>query len=174
MLFCQGLEGRTTGEAIFNAINTFFELHDIKWENCVSALTGSKTGFKAKVIEIAPHVGFVHCMIHHEALVAKRLQPDVNKMLEQVVTIMNFIEARSLNSHLFKIMCREMGSEYESLLLRTEVRRLSQGKILRRVFDLKDEIRIFLIEREPKLAEYFLNENGLATVGNGWQSFGYF
>ncbi|CAH1102132.1 unnamed protein product [Psylliodes chrysocephalus] len=172
LLFCQGLKGRTTGEAIFNAVNTFFELHDIKWEYCVSvctdgaaALTGSKTGFKAKVTEIAPHVGFVHCMIHREALAAKHLQPDVNKVLEQVVTIINFIKARALNSRLFKIMCREMGSEYENLLLHTEVRWLSRGKILRRVFDLKDEIRIFLLEREPKLAEYFLNENWLATVG---------
>ncbi|CAK1591757.1 unnamed protein product [Parnassius mnemosyne] len=128
LLFCQGLEGRTTGEAIFNAVNTFFELHDIKWEYCVSvctdgaaALTGSKTGFKAKVTEIAPHVGFVHCMIHREALAAKHLQPDVNKVLEQVVTIINFIKARALNRHLFKIMCREMGSEYEDLLLHTVV-----------------------------------------------------
>lgn len=54
------------GEAIFNAVNTFFELHDRKWEYCVSvctdgadALTGSKTGFKAKVTEIAPNVGLV-------------------------------------------------------------------------------------------------------------------
>lgn len=91
-------------------------------------------------------------MIHREALAAKHLQPDVNKVLEQVVTIINFIKARSLNSRLFKIMCREMGSEYENLLLHT-VRWLSPIKILRRVFDLKDEIRIFLLEREPKLFE---------------------
>lgn len=82
-----------------------------------------KTGFKANVTKIAPHVGFVHCMIHREALAAKHLQPDVNKVLEQVVTIINFIKARALNSRLFKIMCREMGSEYENLLLHTVIAR---------------------------------------------------
>ncbi|XP_072398164.1 zinc finger BED domain-containing protein 5-like [Diabrotica undecimpunctata] len=62
----------------------------------------------------------------------------VNKVLQQVVTMINFIKAHALNSPLFKIMCRrEFGSEYENLLLHKEVRWLSRGKILQRVFDLR-------------------------------------
>lgn len=66
-LFCEPLRDRCTGEDIFSAINHFFVTNNVLWENCVSvtsdgaaALIGTKKGFKAKVIEIAPHGKFIH------------------------------------------------------------------------------------------------------------------
>jgi hypothetical protein len=38
-------------------------------------------------------------MIHREALVAKTLLPDVNKVLEDAVSVVNFIKARAINSN---------------------------------------------------------------------------
>ncbi|GFQ75579.1 zinc finger BED domain-containing protein 5 [Trichonephila clavata] len=38
-----------------------------------------------------------------------------------------------------------MGAEYESLLFYTEIRWLSQGKVLARLFELRHEVREFLL-----------------------------
>jgi hypothetical protein len=42
---------------------------------------------------------------------------------------------------------------------------LSRGKILSRLFELRDEARIFLLERNNKLSEHFLDEQWLAILG---------
>jgi hypothetical protein len=48
-LFCQPLEGRTTGNDIFVLINNLLEINENPWSMCVSicaaALTGSKKRF---------------------------------------------------------------------------------------------------------------------------------
>ncbi|VVC37243.1 Hypothetical protein CINCED_3A022204 [Cinara cedri] len=74
-LFCQTLDGRTTGNNIFTLINTFFEHNEISWSVCkaictdgAATLIGSKKGCRAKVNEILPNILFTHCMIHREAL----------------------------------------------------------------------------------------------------------
>lgn len=41
-----------------------------------------------------------------------------------------------------------MGSEFETLLLHTEVRWLSRGRVLRRMFDLRREVYIFLLNKK--------------------------
>lgn len=171
-LFCQPLEGRTTGNDIFVLINNFLEINEIPWSMCVSictdgagALTGSKKDFKVKVLEVSSNIMFNHCMIHREALVFKELQPDVNKVLINAMSVIHFIKSKSLNSRLFTILCNEMGSDHKKLLLHTEVRWLSRGKILSRLFELKDEARIFLLERNNKLSEHFLDEQWLAILG---------
>ncbi|XP_008178224.1 protein FAM200B-like [Acyrthosiphon pisum] len=145
-LFCQTLNGRTTGNDIFTLINTFFENNEISWSLCkaistdsAAALTGSKKGFRAKVNEISPSILFTHCMIHREALASKNL---------------NHLSTKTR-------ICNEMESDHTKLLLHTEVRWLSRGKILLRIVELKDEIRIFLLEHKNTLAEHFLNEECL-------------
>ncbi|XP_025415530.1 SCAN domain-containing protein 3-like [Sipha flava] len=171
-LFCQPLEGRTTENDIFVLINNFLEINEIPWSMCVSicidgaaALTGSKKGFKAKVLEVSSNIKFNHCMIHREALASKKLQPDVNKVLLNAINVINFIKSKSLNSRIFTILCNEMGSDHEKLLLHTEVRWLSRGKILSHLFELRDEARIFLLERNNTLSEHFLDEQWLAILG---------
>jgi hypothetical protein len=164
-LFCQPLEGRTNGNDIFVPIKNFLEINEIPWSMCVSictdgaaALTGSKKGFKAEVLEVSSNIKFNNCMINREALASKKLQPDVIKVLLNAISVINFIKSKSLNSRLFTILCNEIGSDHEKLLLHTEVRWLSRGKILSRLFELRDEARIFLLERNNTLSEHFLDE----------------
>jgi len=57
-------------------------------------------------------------------------------VLAQIVKIVNYIKSNALNSRLFNTLCLEMGSLHESLLLHTEVRWLSRGKCLQRVYEL--------------------------------------
>jgi len=42
-------------------------------------------------------------------------------VLAQIVKIINYIKSNALHSCLFKILCSEMGSFHESLMLHTEV-----------------------------------------------------
>jgi hypothetical protein len=72
---------RCTGSDIFKAMNDYFTAEDISWANCVgictdgvTALTEHKKGFPAKVQQIGPHVNFIHCIIHREALASSDLE----------------------------------------------------------------------------------------------------
>ncbi|MBN3310246.1 ZBED5 protein, partial [Amia calva] len=78
--------------------------------------------------------------------------------------IVNFIKTRPIKSRLFAPLCKEMGSEYESLLLHTKVRWLSRGKVLQRIFSLRDELRIFLFDCASSVANYFTDPKWLADL----------
>lgn len=156
-----------------STVNNFFVTNNILWENCVcvtsdgaAALTGSKKGFKAKVIEIAPHTKFVHCIIHRQAIAAKKLEPEIHRVLQDVISVVNFVKTRPLNSRIFSIICNEMGSSHENLLYHTEIRWLSRGKVLKRVVELKDELRIFLLDKDKssQFACFFSDDKWLLIV----------
>ena len=63
--------------------------------------------------------------------------------LKQVVEIINFVKASALNTHRFKQLCEDLGSEHTSLLYHTEVRWLSRGNVTNRLFEIKDEMLLF-------------------------------
>ena len=75
LLFCESLEDRTTAESIFSVINTFIKSNNISWTNCVGMCTdgcptmlGAHGGLRAKIRQIAPHVKYIHCMIHRQVI----------------------------------------------------------------------------------------------------------
>ncbi|XP_076308616.1 protein FAM200C-like [Tachypleus tridentatus] len=74
--------------------------------------------------------------------------PDLKKTLDICVKVVNFIRSRALNHRLFQSLCEEMGQEHTVLLYHTEVRWLSRGRVLFRVFELRGEIHQFLRERK--------------------------
>ncbi|XP_076352731.1 protein FAM200C-like [Tachypleus tridentatus] len=81
--------------------------------------------------------------------------PDLKKTLDICVKVVNFIRSRALNHRLFQSLCEEMGQEHTVLLYHNEVRWLSRGPVLFRVFELRGEIHQFLRERVQELAIYF-------------------
>lgn len=60
-----------------------------------------------------------------------------------------------MQSRLFQLLCDEMGSEHVQLLLHTEVRWLSRGKVLSRLFELHKEVKIFLQDKNFPLSDVF-------------------
>ncbi|KAG6934017.1 zinc finger BED-type containing 5 [Chelydra serpentina] len=173
LLFCEPLKERCTREDIFATVNDFFSKHNVLWKNCASittdgaaALTGIKKGFRGKVTEIAPHVKFIHCIIHRQAIAAKKMEPEVHKVLQDVIDVVNFIKARPLNSRIFTILCNEIRSDHENLLYHTEVRWLSRGKVLHKVVKLKDELCIFLLPNDKcsKFNDLFCDDKWLSVV----------
>ena len=58
--------------------------------------------------------------------------------------MINFVTARAVNHMQFKALLEDLETEYYDIIYHNRVRCLSLGKILRRVWDLKEEIVMFL------------------------------
>uniref|UniRef100_A0A3B4V8C9 HAT C-terminal dimerisation domain-containing protein n=1 Tax=Seriola dumerili TaxID=41447 RepID=A0A3B4V8C9_SERDU len=171
LLFCSSMEGTCTGRDIFNKLDCNIQKEGLKWESCVSvctdgagAMQGARKGLRACVLEVAPHVKFLHCVIHREALAGRCLEPELRDVLQTSVKMVNFIKSRPLQSRLFATLCHEMGSDHEALLFHTEVRWLSHGKVLTRLFELREEVRIFLSDCGSPLADYLTDQKWVASL----------
>ncbi|XP_017794405.1 PREDICTED: zinc finger BED domain-containing protein 5-like [Habropoda laboriosa] len=164
MLICKALLCKTTGEEIFKLIDSYFEKYDISWDLCqqvcadgAKAMLGNVKGAVARIKQKNPHIRSTHCCLHRQALAVKKMPEELKVVLNDCVKIVNFIKSRPLNARIFTLLCENMGSLHKTLLLHTEVRWLSRGKVMTRFCELKDEIRMFLTEHASELA-YQLNE----------------
>ena len=98
-----------------------------------------------------------HCIIHQEALCSK--YANIEDVMLTVVRVINFIRTRALNRREFRVLMNEVNSEYGDLLLHSEVRWLSRGRILERFSVFLPQILVFL-ERKNK---YFPQMHPLKT-----------
>ncbi|KII67030.1 General transcription factor II-I repeat domain-containing protein 2 [Thelohanellus kitauei] len=156
LLALHSFRGTTTGEDIFEAINSIFEKYGLKWSSlsgiCTDgapSMVGVKKGFIGVVSQKAIDLQIVsenltnfHCIIHQQSLCAKSLK--FKNVMEVVVGCINFIKSRALNHRQFKEYLEDIFSEYEDVSYYTEVRWLSKGKMLKRFYDLRQEIADFL------------------------------
>lgn len=90
------------------------------------------------------------------------MSPDLNKVSIEALKIINFIKCNALNSRLFLILCKKMGSEHSHLLVHTEVRWLSCGRVLNRFDELTKEIELFLIQNKSNYISVVQNTGWIA------------
>ncbi|KAJ3589139.1 hypothetical protein NHX12_009987 [Muraenolepis orangiensis] len=114
-------------------------------------MMGKNKGFNSRLKEKAPHCTIFHCVIHRQALASKNLSEDLSETLSTVVKIVNFIKGRPTNKRLFADLCED--EAHQTLLLHTEVRWLSRGRVLARFVELKEKIEEFLQTRNRALSE---------------------
>lgn len=171
MLFCEALPTHTTGEDIFVKLNGFMDEQGLDWNKCVglctdgaAAMVGRQAGVVARVKQVAAQAKFSHCCLHREALVSKKCPDSLKEVLSQAVKTVNFIKARALNSRIFSILCDEMGGLHRQLLLHTEVRWLSRGKVMTRLFELRHEVLIFLTDTNFEFKDCFANDLWLCKL----------
>uniref|UniRef100_K7FCX8 DUF4371 domain-containing protein n=1 Tax=Pelodiscus sinensis TaxID=13735 RepID=K7FCX8_PELSI len=171
LLLCEFLQTNTTGENIFNCINNVIKTHQISWEKCVDvcsdgakAMVGTVAGDVTRIKNVAPNCTSSHCILHRHALVVKNISPSLKNVLDEAVQIINYIKTRPLQSRLFKIMCEDMGSQHTALLLYTDVRWLSRGKVLVRLFELHHELSTYLMDHKFQLSDRLTNFLWLSRV----------
>lgn len=129
------------------------------------AMVGKIKGVITRIKEVAPKCSNTHCVLHRHVLATKKLSTDFKSALDVAVQCVNFIKSRPLKTRLFKKLYEEMGSDHQNLLLHTEIRWLSRGKVLTRLFELRDEVKIFLKEHtKTNLYEWFHDEHFLIKL----------
>jgi hypothetical protein len=72
---------------------------------------------------------------------------EINEVLSNAIKLVNEITYKALNSRMFEMLCEEMGFQCTRLLLHAEVRWLSTGKMLSRLFVMREEIKL-LFQRQ--------------------------
>ncbi|XP_024139827.1 protein ZBED8-like [Oryzias melastigma] len=98
-----------------------------------------------------------HCILHRHVLATKTLPPKMAEVLKTVVECVNYVRKSALRHRIFSELCKEMDSEFEVLLLHSNIRWLSRGQVLNRVFALRAELALFLQEHQHCHADHFKN-----------------
>jgi len=171
-LFCQPVGERATAEAIFKKINEFFEKEGLNWSKCKSvttdgaaAMQGFRKGVIKRIQQLSPKCVGIHCIIHRETLVTKKLnlnpgeaggqEHELKDVLLEVVAVVNSIRKSAKQKRLFSKLCDEMTSSSKKLILHSEVRWLSRGKVLSRVFELHEQLGPFYAEHgDPRASKF--------------------
>ena len=83
-----------------------------------------------------------HCILHQQNLSAKSLKFD--HVMRKVVACINFIKSRALNHRQFQEFLEDVQAEHGDLTFYCEVRWLSKGKMLKRFYDLKEHVSLFM------------------------------
>ena len=145
---------------VMQIISNYFEHHVLKWEKLVGfctdgapAMLGSRSGYSTLVKEKNPSILTTHCVIYRQA--KKTLPEELSNVLKPERKLVNFVKSKALNTRIFKKLCVELDSEYDTLLFHTEVRWLSKGNMLKRLYELKEEMKIFLNEKDSELLEKY-------------------
>jgi len=151
------LLGRTTGQDIFLALKTWIDSESIPLNKLVGistdgapSMVGIDKGFISLCRKDSNYPKFLsyHCIIHQQALCGKFLS--MTDVMKTVVKVVNKVRAHALQRRLFRKLTDELDCQYGDLLLHTEVRWLSKGRVLQRVNELLPALVEFLKERgEP-------------------------
>lgn len=102
-------------------------------------------------------------MTHRQALAAKKMKPDMKQIMDESILTVNAIKMSATSTQLFIVLCQEMGGEHQQLLFHSAVQWLSRGKILSRLYELREEVRMFLL-KNSLLPPDFSDEKWLALI----------
>lgn len=158
------MHGHTTSLDIFEKLVTVLQQYNLPFNKIVGlatdgapAMIGIDNGVGkrlfSEILQSNPNASFihVHCIIHQEVLCGKALKFD--NVLKIVTKVVNFIRARGLNHRQFTEFLKEIQSEFEGIPYYTHVRWLSCHAVLKRFFELLEEIASFLEVKEKVFAE---------------------
>uniref|UniRef100_A0A8C4NE98 SPIN-DOC-like zinc-finger domain-containing protein n=1 Tax=Eptatretus burgeri TaxID=7764 RepID=A0A8C4NE98_EPTBU len=159
------LSGTTTGADVCKAVTAWLKEVDLNLSRMCGittdgapAMIGDKKGFAALLVKYLRSLGHqqdvkrFHCLVHQEALCAKSVT--ITEVLTVVVRAVNFVCTRALNHRQFRDLLADAEAEFGDLIYFCEVHWLSQGKMLERVFSLRDELASFLWEKGNPVLQF--------------------
>ena len=65
-----------------------------------------------------------------------------------VIKVVNYVKSSALNTRFFGKLCNDMDADHTALLYHTQVRWLSKGHMLSRIFELREEVKLFLVTKQ--------------------------
>lgn len=165
-LCCLKVPLKTRGEDIFKILDSFMKENNLAWANCVGlctdgapSMTGIRKGFTALAKKENENIITTHCFLHREALVAKKIGNELKVVMEEIVQMVNYVKSRPVKARLFAQICEEMGAKFQNLILHTEVRWLSRGRVLCRVYELKEMmLKLFQENQQTEFCDLIQNE----------------
>ena len=160
MLRLYPMTGTTKGTDISKAVkDTLVDRFSLSLKNLsgiatdgAPSMTGRKEGAVTLLRNEALKSGVTHtilhyhCIIHQDHLCAASIR--TSTVMKDVTKIVNLIRSRGLKHRQFQAFLQEMDADYGDLPYYSHVRWLSCGKVLKRVFDLRDEIKEFMKIKE--------------------------
>ena len=174
-LFCLAIGIDTTALSVFPKLDNYFSEHEVMWSKCKSVSTDgarAMVGVRSRVVDlikqVAPEVVSIHCILHREALVAKKLaNEEKNCQLADVICdvtkIVTTILKKPKSNRAFHELVREMGDDVR-LVYHSEVRWLSRGRVIERVWKLREELVVWFNGREDHRANMIQNLFWLARL----------
>nr|XP_039272297.1 protein ZBED8-like [Styela clava] len=169
-LFCQPLETTSKAADVFQVLDDFFTNTGLSWSKLVGvctdgapAMIGAKSGLVSLIKQRNPEIQGTHCMIHKAALVSKTIPKRLHEHLSVVIKLVNYVKSSALSTRLFRKLCKDMDADHTTLLYHTQVRWLSKGNMLSRIFELKEEVKLFLVAQQKDDLLLAFSEDGFAT-----------
>ena len=148
-LFCQPLETTSKAVDVFQMLIDFFDKTELSWSKLVEvctdgapAMIGANSGLISLVKQKNPAIQGTHCMIHKAALVSKTIPKRLHEHMSVVIKVVNYVKSSAPNTRLFSKLCKDMDADHTALLYHTQVRWLSKGNMLSRIFELR-EVELF-------------------------------
>ncbi len=154
LLELRPMKDTCTGADIFRECQAAMENAKLSYENLVGistdgapAMVSDQKGFQGIIISelrkrnLPSNLIWCHCIIHQEALCAKVL--GFKEVMKAIISDVNFIRAHSLNHRQFKQLLDDLDANYKDVIYFSQVRWLSQGRTLERVWQLRREISMF-------------------------------
>nr|KAF6477958.1 hypothetical protein HJG59_010850 [Molossus molossus] len=121
--------------------------------------------FQSLVLNESEKVIGTHCIIHWQILATMTLPQELQDVMQSVISSVNFVNASTLNSRLFSQLYNELDAPNSALLFHTEVRWLLTGKVLKRVFELRDELKTFFNQKaRPQFEAVFSDKSELQKI----------
>ena len=150
-VFCKPLQTTATAGDIFNLVKEFFKYYNINISLIGSictdgapAMLGNHSGFAALLKKEVPTLKVTHCMIHRQVLASKSMPESMKNVFDTCIKMVNFIRKHDTNHRIFQSFCDEMSDEHCILVYHTDIRWLSQGRVMIRFFELRETMKLFL------------------------------
>ena len=139
----------------FQMLIDFFDKTELSWSELVGvctdgapAMIGANSGLISLVKQKNPAIQGTHCMIHKAALVSKTIPKRLHEHMFVVIKVVNYVKSSALYTRLFRKLCKDMDADHTALLYHTQVRWLSKGNMLSCIFELREEVKLFLVAKQ--------------------------
>ena len=156
------MKDTTTGAEVFERVRKWTTETNLDLSKLIGvttdgapAMTEEKNGFVALLQKYhgnEQQLYRIQCIIHQDQLCAKSIK--FKDIMAVVIETVNFIILRGVYDGQFQEFFRETEAEFGDLMYFSNVRWLSRGKILQRVYALRKEIEIFLDSKQQDSSHF--------------------